>query len=106
MTDMEDIKKDVAEIRADLRAVMTSMSKLETGRAVADERQIETSKKLDMLTLAMSNNYTSAVEFGSFKGGAEDRIKKLEGWLTWILRLMVGSVILAVLAALRLKGGI
>ena len=106
MTDLEDIKKDIAEIRSDLRGLMHSMGKLETSRAVADERQIETSKKIDMLHLTMSNNYTSAIEFGSFRKDAEDRVEKLENWLTWILRLTVGALVLAGIAALRLKGGL
>lgn len=106
MTDIEDIKKDLAELRLDLKAVAKSIQSLETSRAVADERQIETSKKIDLLTMTIANNYTSAVEFGQFKMAATEKIGKLENWLTWILRLIVATFLGACLAALRIKGGI
>lgn len=106
MTEYDDIKKDIAEIKADVREMMTAFHDLKTSRAVAEERQIETSKKIDLLTLTVSNNYTSAVEFGQFKLNVTERLSKLENWLTWILRGVVVAAGSAVIAALRIKGGL
>ncbi len=105
-TEFEDIKRDISEIKGDMRLLMTAFHDLKTSRAVAEERQIETSKKIDLLTLTVSNNYTSAVEFGTFKVAANEKIEKLENWLTWILRLAVGTFIAGIVAAARIKGGL
>jgi hypothetical protein len=59
MTETDDIKKAIAEIKSDVREMIAAFHDLRTSRAVAEERQIETSKKIDLLTLTVSNNYTS-----------------------------------------------
>jgi hypothetical protein len=114
MTEYEELKKDVAEIKVDMKHLMSQFQELMISRAVSEERATESSKKIDLLTLTVSNNYTSAVEFGQFKLGMQEKLKdanteiaRLDGWLTWILRLTTGGMIMALIAAVvRFKGGL
>lgn len=106
MSDTDDIKQGFAELKEEFRHLASGFTDIKVAMARYEERQNDTTKKIDMMTLALSNNYVSAVEFNATKRSMEDRLKTLEQWNTWIIRLVVGGVVLAGLAALRIKGGI
>lgn len=98
----DDIRKDISDLRLEMRTMASAINDIKISQARSDERQTETTKKLDMMTLALSNNYVGAIEFGTIK----QRVEKLESWNVWIVRVSLGAIVLAGIAALRIKGGI
>ncbi|MCB8835917.1 hemolysin XhlA family protein [Aurantimonas sp. VKM B-3413] len=78
------LKADIVELRIDHRAINQRMTTLERQAAVDEERQKQVLEKLDGLK----------VDYG-----------KLNGHLTWIIRVLVGAIIAAFITFM-VKGGL
>ena len=98
----DDIRHDIAELRAEFRVMTNSVNDLKIVMARSEERQSQTTEKLGMVTIALSNNYVSSIEFGS----VQLRVDKLEKWNTWLARTVFGAIVIAILGVVRIKGGI
>lgn len=98
VTEIKSIHEDIKELKTNQQTVMTNLMEVKISMARQEERQAEAKSKLETIV----NGFVTASDHSNVK----TRVEKLEGWLTWILRLMVGAVVLAGLAALRIKGNI
>jgi hypothetical protein len=98
----DDLRHDIAEMRQDFRKLAETITDMKIATARFEEKQSQTTEKLNLMTLALSNNYVSAVEFGTVK----QRVDKLETWNTWLARTVFGAIVIAILGVVRIKGGI
>lgn len=70
--------------------------------AVLKEKVGSIDKKLDALAASLSNVYTTKSEMK----GLKDDIDSLKANQGWIIKLIVGAVIVAVLGLVIVKGGV
>lgn len=102
----EDIS--VGELSRRLAEVLVRLDgiarRLEEGQFVRTDLYLEYRRGINR-DLEHINSRLQGVETGKLGGSAEERIKKLEDSNTWLVRLVLGFVILGVLGAVFTVAG-
>ena len=78
--------------------------RLEEGQFVRTDLYIEYRRGVQR-EFEATNNRLQSLETNKIDKSAEDRIKKLEDTNTWLIRLVIGFVVLAVLGAVFAASG-
>lgn len=116
-------QRTLREIQDAQKDLTSAVHEVNLTLARLDERQQETTRKVDAITVAMSNNYVGAIEFGimqkefaGYKIFADQERAKLwvkidelekdrEGDRTWFIRLTLAGMFAVVMGFIGLKKG-
>lgn len=114
---LEEIQKSQAVIRDAVQETQVQLARL-------DERQQETTRKVDLMSLALANQYVGSIEFGLLKKEVlehklyadqerakiwkrlEDLEEARDSDRTWFIRLTLGGFFAGILALFGVKKGI
>ena len=94
------VHEDIKDLKRGQELMSRQVGDVLVQLARQDERQVETTRKLDRLGVDLTSTFVTIAQHGD----VTKRVATLEQWLTWILRISVGAVIAGSVLAIKLHG--